>query len=602
MALLSRNYTVDLADLPSPDTYPGYSGPPGEPVVHKFPAYHQKEAGRLPFVKPVYFEQDIIITVRDGIRLRGDVFRPVESDDTPIPALLCYSPFGKSNMGGMGYDNLPGRAGVARSKVSGYESFESPDPATWTALGYAVVNVNSRGAWDSEGEIRIMGTAEGQDCADCIGFIAAQPWSNGSVGMVGNSWLAVNQYFAAQEKPPALKCIAPFEAQSETFRETLNRGGIPTTAMVRFIIGGFYGRGKIEDMKTMVEKYPLMHHYWEDKKAKLDQIEIPSFIAASYSTGIHTEGSFRALEEIKGPKWFRLHPTQEWHDLYLEDTTRELKLFFDRYLKNIDNGWEKTPKIRVSVLRFNQPPLDQLTFPSYPPPGTQYETFYLSTSGTLTATKPDEPGSLTYQSDVQAFQRDDDPEELVFRHVFTSPRQLIGRARAKIYLSCPDHDDMDVFIILRKADRYGNMLKQVNIPVADLVDLPEDKIPDIMFLKHLGPTGMLRASYRELDPSSTEINPKIAYKRRLPVVPGDVVELTVPIWPAGIGFEEGEQLVVKISGHEMRLAEFEQLQGLFESGNKGTHELYLGKKGYWSQVILPMVDLDLTHVARTKRI
>ena len=63
------------------------------------------------------------------------------------------------------------------------------------------------------------------------------------------------------------------------------------------------GRGKIEDMKTMVEKYPLMHHYWEDKKAKLDQIEILSFIAASYSTGIHTEGSFRAFEEIKGPKW-----------------------------------------------------------------------------------------------------------------------------------------------------------------------------------------------------------------------------------------------------------------------------------------------------------
>ena len=218
------------------------------------------------------------------------------------------------------------------------------------------------------------------------------------------------------------------------------------------------------------------------------------------------------------------------------------------------------------------------------------------------ATKPDEPGSLTYQSDVKAFQRDNDSEEIVFRHTFASPRQLIGRARAKLYLSCADHDDMDVFVILRKADRHGNLLQQINIPVTDLIDLQEDKIPSIQFLKHLGPSGMLRASFRELDPSSTENNPKIAYKRRLPVIPGDVVELTIPMWPGGMGFEEGEQLVVKISGHEMRLAEFEPLQGLFESGNKGKHELYLGKKGYWSRVILPLVDLELSHVGRRRRI
>lgn len=46
---------------------------------------------------------------------------------------------------------MPGRLGIPDSSLSGYEKFEAPDPAEWTARGYAVVNIDSRGAWDSEG-------------------------------------------------------------------------------------------------------------------------------------------------------------------------------------------------------------------------------------------------------------------------------------------------------------------------------------------------------------------------------------------------------------------------------------------------------------------
>lgn len=48
----------------------------------------------------------------------------------------------------------PGRVGVPVSKLSGYEKFEAPDPAEWTARGYAVVNIDARGVFDSEGDIR----------------------------------------------------------------------------------------------------------------------------------------------------------------------------------------------------------------------------------------------------------------------------------------------------------------------------------------------------------------------------------------------------------------------------------------------------------------
>lgn len=50
-------------------------------------------------------------------------------------------------------DLVPGRVGVPKSRLSGYEKFEAPDPAEWTALGYAVVNVDIRGSWDSEGDL-----------------------------------------------------------------------------------------------------------------------------------------------------------------------------------------------------------------------------------------------------------------------------------------------------------------------------------------------------------------------------------------------------------------------------------------------------------------
>lgn len=44
--------------------------------------------------------------------------------------------------------------GVGKERLSGFQNFESFDPAEWTAQGYAVVNVDARGIFDSEGVIR----------------------------------------------------------------------------------------------------------------------------------------------------------------------------------------------------------------------------------------------------------------------------------------------------------------------------------------------------------------------------------------------------------------------------------------------------------------
>lgn len=82
-------------------------------------------------------------------------------------------------------------------------------------------------AGDSEGDIRYWGTAEGRDGYDAIEELAKLPWSNGKIGLAGNSWLAMSQYYIAAEEPPHLAAIAPLEGLADGFREESFRGGIP---------------------------------------------------------------------------------------------------------------------------------------------------------------------------------------------------------------------------------------------------------------------------------------------------------------------------------------------------------------------------------------
>jgi hypothetical protein len=155
--------------------------------------------------------------MRDGVRLYADIFRPASSDQEGVPAILPWSPYGKSGAGPKGYAVMaPFSAGIPKGKLSGYEKFEAPDPAEWCGRGYAIVNIDARGAGNSEGVIAAFGAQEAEDVWDTIDWLAAQPWCNGSVVMAGNSWLAISQInFAARMHHPALKALAPWECFSD---------------------------------------------------------------------------------------------------------------------------------------------------------------------------------------------------------------------------------------------------------------------------------------------------------------------------------------------------------------------------------------------------
>jgi putative CocE/NonD family hydrolase len=83
------------------------------------------------------------------------------------------------------------------------------DPVTAVANGYAFIIQDVRGRWASEGEYVPISRQEGPDGYDCIEWVAAQPWCDRNVGMVGVSYESLAQWMAAEEQPPHLRAITP---------------------------------------------------------------------------------------------------------------------------------------------------------------------------------------------------------------------------------------------------------------------------------------------------------------------------------------------------------------------------------------------------------
>ena len=90
------NVTVLTRQLKEPEVgKDGYDGP--EPHVRVLPIGHRKTRSSKPFDVEVIWEKDIEIPLRDGIILKGDVFRPASSDR--VPAIIPWSPYGKTGRG-----------------------------------------------------------------------------------------------------------------------------------------------------------------------------------------------------------------------------------------------------------------------------------------------------------------------------------------------------------------------------------------------------------------------------------------------------------------------------------------------------------------------
>ncbi|KAK1139322.1 hypothetical protein N8T08_001093 [Aspergillus melleus] len=551
------------------------------------PRGHVKSPGLQAFPVDVTWEQDVAIHMRDGIKLYADIFRPA-NEDVQVPAIIPWSPYGKVGTSALSLDNMgPWNIGVPYQRLSGYETFEGPNPAEWCSRGYAIVDVDARGCGNSEGNLTSWGEQEATDVYDSITWATQQPWCNGSVVMMGNSWLAISQLnFASRFNHPNLKAIAPWEGLTDPYRQQSCRGGIPKLCFGDMIIQAFAGRGKAESLSAMVESRPLFDDYWEEKQIRPANIhDIPMYLTASYSTGLHCEGSFQTFEQAQtARKWLRVHASQEWHDLYQPHATNDLQRFFDVYAKGIQNGWEEdTPPVRLSLLGYDgshASTVVERAEKQWPPTSPHMRRYYLD-ANSLTRTKPSTASQVAHEGHSLS----DSSDFVVYFDRYT---ELCGRPFVKLYMSCDAADDFDVVVQIRKISSSGELLESLNWSP---MPKPGPEVPNVNVAKHLGQQGMLRASHHiSMRPRQSDDEvPQYDHKSRQPIAPGVVVPLLIPIWPVGMVFEAGEGLMLRISGHDMALPETEALRLTSPvDENRGTHTVYTGGE-YESYLVIPVI-------------
>ncbi|KAJ9480421.1 PepX_C domain-containing protein [Pseudozyma hubeiensis] len=542
----------------------------------------------------VRIDHDVEIVVRDGCRLYADIYRPADDQDN-VPVIVSWSPYGKKYSAiDMIFNVCMWRCCIKDEDVSGLEKFEGLDPAYWVARGYAIASVDARGAGNSDGDTLVLGTQEAEDIHDVIEVLAKLPWCNGNVGMAGNSYLAISQWHAAAQNPPSLKAIAPWEGSGDIFREQFCRGGwfnmsnfdLITTLVIK-------GRHGVEDFEEMHRRSHLANIFWSDKRVDMSKINIPCFITGSDFSQIHTMGAIRGWMQVNtDKKWIKWSGYQEWFELYsVPESNVELKLFFDKYLKNIDNDWEKTPKVRWATLPFGDRDVKHdIVLPDFPHPSTDYRSFYLASDGQLSSTLPNTTGFSSHNSEERF-------SISKFKHTFTSATRLIGIPKAELYMSCDALDDLVVFVQLRKLDVSGKELSQLQFPlsrapVKSIDDMKESERQSLSL--HNGSIGVLRASQRKIDAKRSlhENFPFHPHDEIWKVTPGEVVKLDIGIWAMGVDYEAGESIQVDILGQWpgfSEVAAFHKPRPESEK-NKGVHKVHFGGQ-YPSRVILPFVPL-----------
>lgn len=502
--------------------------------------------------------QDCPIKLRDGVTIYADIYLP--KGIKKVPLIVSWSFFGKRPWEQPVQPMRP--MGVPTGTVSDICKFESADPLFWCYNGYAIANVDPRGVGNSEGDLQCFGTQEGRDGYDFIEWAAAQPWCTDKVALFGNSGVAMSQWRIAAECPPHLACIAPWEATGDIYRESIREGGI-LGKFSGFIVYGTRGIGYIDNMVAMAHKEPFVTSpYWQDKIPHFEKIKIPAYVTANWNH-FHLLGSWEGFNKIRSSKkWMRVHSEFEWPDTYNSKNLQDLKLFFDRYLKDIYNGWELTPKIRLEVMdAYNYSYQIDRPEQKFPLERTQYKKLYLdAASSSMIAEPVDTETEVSYDSETG---------EVNFTYTFTEEIELTGYMKLRLYVETREHNEMDLFINVKKDSTTGEEL-----PVQVLGSE-----------NHPGAWGKLRVSHRKLDEKlSKEFKPVHSYDCEEKLNVGEIVPVDIDITPLSRIWHKGQKLRVQIAGRYIRDEWFEPLEWFAD--NKGEHVIHTGGK-YESYLLIP---------------
>lgn len=143
----------------------------------------------------------------DGVRLSARIWRPVASDEDPVPAVLEFIPYRKRDLTAV-------RDSIHHPYMAGY--------------GYACVRVDLRGTGDSEGVLTDEYLErELLDAEEILAWLADQPWTTGRAGMMGISWAASTPCRSRPDARPASRDRRPLLHRRPLRRRRPLHGRLP---------------------------------------------------------------------------------------------------------------------------------------------------------------------------------------------------------------------------------------------------------------------------------------------------------------------------------------------------------------------------------------
>jgi predicted acyl esterase len=415
--------------------------------------------------------------------------------------------------------------------------------------GYASLYLNLRGPTQEPDPGEGLYPHYADDGYDAVEWAAAQPWCD-TVGLIGASLDGISAWLAASARPPHLAAIAPEIACGDCYWYLWNRGGT---------IPGAGRAARVPPVTATNEYGAAVPHrtydpWWEERNTNsfehllMAWDDIPVMQCGGWDDYI-TPGGMKAIEQINraggdgmniiGPCSHGevLHPAQYDYQTYSV-------LWFDRWLKGIDNGYDRKPEALIWVEGANQYRYEE----QWPPTDTHWSRLSLRSTpsgsaqslndGSLSTKSPgrDEPGVSYVHDPAGPFnnaggggirplvdQRGDERNSLTWTTAaLSTPAEVTGWPRLQFWASssAPDTD----FVVEISEVAPDGTSKQIsrgwlNAPQSLSRTSPRPLVPgqpyrfdmELWPLAHVVPAGSrIRVAVSGSDSPGTGVNPNPA--------------------------------------------------------------------------------------------
>ncbi|NTY58087.1 CocE/NonD family hydrolase [Mycolicibacterium sphagni] len=461
-------------------------------------------------------DHDVAVRMRDGVALRVNVYRP--PGDGPFPVILSAHPYGK--------DKLPERTRRGWRltfqfrimnqpepyQISSETGWEAPDPVAWVARGYVVINADARGAGSSDGVGSLLSDDEARDVYDLIEWAGTQEWSNGRVGMLGVSYLAISQYKAAALRPPHLAAICPWEGFTDAYRDFMTPGGIPERgfSVIWTAITRRNARLSV-NLGAQRRQHPLRDAWWQSIAPDLARIEVPILACASFSDhNLHSQGSWRLVEQAgSAERSAYSHRGGKWAVFYGDEAQRAQTAFFDRHLRGVDVP--APPRVRLEVRESRGAVVAVRDEQEWPLARTRWTALHLGDDGALGELESTATGTAEFRLRNQA---------VAFAHRFDGDVELTGPMSLRLRISLDGADDANLFVGVEKwsGGHY--------VPFEGSYGYGRDRIAD----------GRLRLALRDSLDTLRSLRP------------GEIVDADIELSASSTLFRAGDELRLIIAG------------------------------------------------------